>query len=166
MYSDKDYIGGYIIDYSEQRALNGNPLMAISFEYGGKVGEFGFCGGGQSEQFGGNAYILMSGYGDFKGIELKLDKIEGSMFIKDEDEALELLLDKLNAAGISLEEMTLIADAIEPSPSVPRWDLPHWDFAFGKNDAENFTSEKRYVVVAPGDLWEYDISSDEWKYFG
>lgn len=158
LYKGDSLVAGSLIDYSEQRALNGNPLMVISFPAGDGTSEIGI-----SVSFAeGRAELHMRGYGDLEGFKGTFEGIDGTVFLQSEDEASDYLLNQLQGLGYSLDGTAVIAEDGGGDTVLPGRDLSKWFFAWGKNDADKFTAEKHFAVTAARQVWEYDVLSDEW----
>jgi hypothetical protein len=149
LYNDDAFVAEGDLDYSEQRALNGNALMEISVDIDGSdvdIEIFPFSTESTSE-------LEM----EFNGISGLFEKTDGTMLLFDKNEASDYLFDFLGAKGYSLDGTAIISDVDRESLG-----LEAWFFAWGKNDIEKFTAEKRFAVTSLRQVWEYDVLSDEW----
>lgn len=158
LYDGESLVADSSIDYSEQRALNGNPLMVISFPAGDGTSEIGI-----SVSFvEARAELHMRGYGDLEGFEGTFAEIDGTMFLHSEDNASDCLLNQLQGLGYDLEGTAVIAEGGDENAVLPGRDLSKWFFAWGRNAVDKFTAEKHFAVTAARQVWEYDVLSDEW----
>ncbi len=106
MYDGESLVAESCIDYSEQRALNGNPLMVISFVINDEISEIGIF----ASFFDGQTELHMRGYDDLEGFEGVFKKIDGTMFLRSEDKDSDYLLNEIQAAGYDLEGTAVITE--------------------------------------------------------
>lgn len=75
LYDGESLVADSLIDHSEQRALNGNPLMVISFPADDESSVIGI-----SASFAqGLTELHMRRYDDLEGFEGTFEKIDGTM---------------------------------------------------------------------------------------
>lgn len=161
MYDGESLVAKSCIDYSEQRALNGNPLMVISFVINDAISEIGIF----ASFFDGQTELHMRGYDDLEGFEGVFKKIDGTMFLQSEDKESDYLLNELQAAGYDLEGAAVITEDGDKDAVMHGKDLSKWILAWGKNTVHKFTTEKHFAVTASRPVWEYDVLSHEWIKF-
>lgn len=104
MYNGESLIADSRIDYSEQRALNGNPLMVVSFTANDRAGEIGIS----ISFIEGQPELHMRGYDDLEDFEGTFEKIDGTMFLQSTDKAADYPLNKLQTVDSDLDETTVI----------------------------------------------------------
>lgn len=161
LYDGESLVSDSPIDYSEQRALNGNHLMVISMAVNDKISEIGIW----ASYTDGQAELHMRGYGGIEGFEGTFEKIDGTMFLQSEDKATDYLLEVLQSAGYGLEETAVIGEDADESFDPQGVDCSRWFFAWGRNGPDKFTAEEHFAVTAARQVWQYDVLSDGWTRF-
>jgi hypothetical protein len=150
LYNNDVFVTDGYLDYSEQRALNGNALMKTTANIDGldiEIEIFPFFVDSTSE-------LVI----ELNGISGTFEKIDGTMLLFDENEASDYLLDFLGANGYSLDGTAVFSRVGDEDLG-----FDAWFFAWGKNDPEKFTAEKHLAVNSLRQVWEYDVLSDEWN---